>query len=307
MTKLILTLFLLSLFSDTQNAGKGIVYFSFDYGKTWENTSKGLPAELFLSDMTAGPDFLGVATKQKGIFIFDFPTNEWRGVNTNPLEKDEINALYFYQNKLFAGSKNNGIVVSSDNGNTWTSLNVGLNNLTIRKLIAIDNTLYAGTNAGLYVYDGATKKWKLEYNQNTQVNGIKEFDGEIYIGTNKGAFKKRKGETEWKQVLANHSLHNISADSKNVYALTYSELFISADKGKTWRSDQLGLPAGLYSFQIIEKNNHVLAGQWDGVYERTHGAGWKLSNKGMPPKFPVLELVIVDEIIVAASSQWITE
>ena len=104
--------------------------------------------------------------------------------------------------------------------------------------------------------------------------------------------------------MPGRSLHNISSDRRNMYALTYNELFISSDRGNSWHSDQKGMPAGMYSFQVIEKGNTVLAGQWDGVYVKTDSQGWKLSNKGLPFNFPVLELVITTDIIVAGSSQW---
>jgi len=306
MIRLLLTLVLVNLFNDTQpNTGKGIVYFSFDNGKTWENKSKGLPDNIFLSDIAVGDDVLGLTTKQNGIFIFDFAAHEWKGTKTIPMENDEINALYFYQSKIFAGTKNSGIFISSDKGSHWTVYNEGLKNMTIRKFIVIDNKFYAGTNGGLYVFDELFKRWKLEYGHNSlQVNGIKELDGEIYIGTNQGAYKKKKNEKEWKQIMPGRSLHNISSDRRNMYALTYNELFISSDRGNSWHSDQKGMPAGMYSFQVIEKGNTVLAGQWDGVYVKTDSQGWKLSNKGLPFNFPVLELVITTDIIVAGSSQW---
>jgi hypothetical protein len=168
--------------------------------------------------------------------------------------------------------------------------------------------MYACTNGGLYFFDEMVKRWRLEYGHHSlQVNGIKELDGEIYIGTNQGAFKRKKDENEWRQIISDRSLHNISSDSRNIYALTYNELFISPDKGSSWYSDQKGMPAGMYSFQVIEKDNTVLAGQWDGVYSKTSSQGWKLSSNGLPGNFPVVELVVNGDIIVAGSSQWSSE
>ncbi len=284
---------------------KGIVFFSFDNGTTWESRSKGLPAGIFLSDIAVGEEVLGLSTKQHGIFVFDEASGEWKGVKTNPAPGDEVNVLYFFQGSMLAGTKESGIFISSNLGGSWAPYTQGLKNLTIRKLSAIDNRLYACTNDGLYVFDEATKSWKLEYGQSMlQVNGIKGLHGEIYLGTNKGVFKKKQSGGEWKQIMPNRSLHNISADRKNIYALTYSELFISPDKGMTWQSDQKGLPAGMYSFQVTEKDNTVLAGQWDGVYVKTPSQGWKLSSQGLPYNFPVLELVVSGDVLVVGSSQW---
>jgi hypothetical protein len=74
---------------------KGIVYFSTDNGQTWENTSAGLPDNIFLSDIAVAPGFLGLTTKQHGIFLFNFAKKEWSALATIPTA-DEINALYFH-------------------------------------------------------------------------------------------------------------------------------------------------------------------------------------------------------------------
>jgi hypothetical protein len=59
-----------------------------------------------------------------------------------------------------------------------------------------------------------------------------------------------------------------------------------------------------YTFQVIEKDNTLLAGQWDGVYIKRGAIGWALSNQGLPKDLPVLELVVSGNTVVAGSSQW---
>lgn len=300
----ILSLLISSFLLSSSPPEKGIVYFSYDNGRTWVNKSEGIPEGVFLSDIVADQNFLGLATKQHGVFVFDFQRNQWNRIATTP-SKDDINVLYHHQNRLYAGTKSNGLYLSLDKGNTWVSFSAGLKNLTIRKIIAIDNRLYTGTNAGLFVFDNIAQRWTLDFGEDMlQVNGIRELDGAIYIGTNQGVFKKKSKDQKWLHLMPEHSLHNVGVDRQHVYALTYSELFISSDKGNTWRSDQKGMPTGMYSFQVMEKGNTVLAGQWDGVYVKTDSQGWKISTSGMPKDFPVLELVVSGDIIVAGSSQW---
>lgn len=282
---------------------KGIVYFSTDNGQTWENTSAGLPDNIFLSDIAVAPGLLGLTTKQHGIFLFNFAKSEWSTLATIPTT-DEIDALCFHQSKILVGTKNNGLFISSDGGKTWASFNRGLKNLTIRKLTYLEQKVYAGTNGGLYVLQESTNQWIPEHEENgLQVNGMRALDGDLYAGTNRGLFKKSKGGQDWKQIMPGRSLHNLGVDRKNIYALTYSELFISDDKGASWKSDQAGMPPK-YTFQVIEKDNTLLAGQWDGVYIKHGLLGWALSNQGLPKDFPVLELVVSGNTIVAGSSQW---
>jgi photosystem II stability/assembly factor-like uncharacterized protein len=295
----------------TMDTTSGIIYFSLDNGATWFNQSKGLPENIVLTDMAAAGDLLGITTKEHGIFLFDAASNSWAGITANPPTTDNLNTLYFHLSKLFVGTGRSGVFATADGGKTWTEPNKGLLNLTIRKLAVIDKKLYAGTNSGLYILNELDSTWALAFDKSSlQVNGITGFDGDIYIGTNQGAFKAGKGQNIWKQIMPGRSLHNISSDERSVYALTYNELFASMDKGATWKSIQKGLPEGLYSFQLLQKDNVVLVGQWDGVYKRDRSEAWLPINKewtllsnGLPEKFSVTEMKIYKNMIVIGCSE----
>lgn len=282
----------------------GIIYFSLDNGNTWENKSNGLPENITLTDIAVSNDLIGATTKKHGIFFFNFKENLWAKTADSPQKTSNLDALIFRDNKLFVGSENAGVFVSADKGKTWLSVNEGLGNLTIRKFAVIDHKLYVGTNGGLYSLNEKGHKWTLEYGQNSlQVNGITEFDGEIYIGTNQGIFKSLVEKKDWKQVMGNYSLHNISSDDRMVYAMTYNELMASIDKGNTWQSIQKGLPAQLYSFQLLKKDRTIFVGQWDGVYTKQTLTGWTYSSAGLPSKFAVTEMKIYQNIIIIGCSE----
>jgi ligand-binding sensor domain-containing protein len=288
------------------DAASGIVYFSFDNALSWQNKSEGLPQGITLTDLAVSNDYVFASTKQHGIFIYDFQTNLWTNTLTQPETNNDLNAIGFHEGELMVGTGGDGIFVSKDNGKTWSSNSRGLGNLTIRRITSIGNAIFIGTNGGLYSRN--ENKWQLEFGHNTlQVNGITTLDGDFYIGTNEGVYKLSAQDKKWKQVLSKMSLHNISSDSKNVYALTYSELFYSGDKGKTWVSDQNGLPKNLYSFQLKEKGKNIFVAQWDGVYKRERANKWISTSKGLPKKFPVTDLVIFNDILIASSSGWITD
>ncbi len=104
--------------------------------------------------------------------------------------------------------------------------------------------------------------------------------------------------------MRNQSLHNISSDDKAIYAMVYSELMVSIDKGETWQSIQNGLPSKLYTFQVIRKDNTILAGQWDGVYRKDNGNDeWKISSKGLPGKSAIIRMKIYKGFLVAGCSE----
>jgi photosystem II stability/assembly factor-like uncharacterized protein len=286
------------------NENNGIIYFSFDNGNTWEDKSNGLPEHITLTDIAVSNELIGAATKQHGIFLYNFKERSWANTAYSPQTTSNLDAIIFHNNRLLVGTEKAGVFISADKGKTWLSLNEGLGNLTIRKFAVIDHKLYVGTNGGLYSLNEKAQKWTSEYGQNSlQVNGITEFDGEIYIGANQGIFKSLIEKKDWKQIMKDFSLHNISSDDRRVYAMTYNELFASVDKGTTWQSIQKGLPAQLYSFQLLKKDSTIFVGQWDGVYKKQTVTGWTNSSAGLPSKFAVTEMKIYQNIIVIGCSE----
>ena len=290
--------------SDAEN---GIVFFSDNNGNTWKNKSKGLPDNVNtgLGSIAVSEDLLGIAIKEEGIFLFDFQKDIWVKTPTDDqIIKSNIGPLAFFNGQIFVGTEKSGVFSTKDSGKNWINYDAGLASPTIRKLIQIDNKLYAGTNSGLYTFNETDKKWELEYgNSKMQVNGMTDFDGSIYIGTNQGAFATVKGEKKWKQILANRTLHNISSGDNTIYAMVYNELLSSKDKGESWQNIQNGLPKELYTFNIFENGKTVFAGQWDGVYRKDNSNdNWKSYSSGLPGNLAITNMNIYQGIIVVGGN-----
>lgn len=286
----------------------GIVYFSADNGLTWENKSAGLHSKISigLGGIVVSGNRLALLSKDSGLYLFDAQEARWVSIPTDKqLIENNPGALLFYKDHFYVGTQFGGVFYSQDEGKSWTKLNAGLNNLTIRKLAEIEHKLYAATNAGLYSYNDLLSQWEREYGSSTlQVNGITTFDRNIYIATNQGAFTTIKGRRDWKKIFASGALHNISSDDKALYAMVYNELFSSFGKGASWQSIQKGLPAQLYTFNVIKNGNTVFAGQWDGVYRKDkENENWKRSGSGLPDNFAITNMQVYNGIIVVSSSE----
>jgi hypothetical protein len=285
----------------------GIVFFSFDNGNNWKNASSGIPEKVSIGlDGVATSDrFLGVATKEYGIFIYDFKDSIWVNTTTEPQMIDgNIGAFTFFKNAMYVGTQYKGIFYSKDNGKTWITQNNGLSNLIIRRFLEVENKLYVCTNDGFYSLNEKSNTWELAYGNNAiQVNGASIFKGNFYLATSTGVYTKNEGNN-WKNVLPNHSVHNISSDNGRVYAMTYNELLLSSNDGILWQNAQDGLPKDLYTFNILNQNNVAVAGQWDGVYSKTDfDFKWKKSSKGLPSNFAVTNLKSFNGILVITTSE----
>ncbi len=286
----------------------GIVYISTDNGLTWENKSEGLPSKISigLGGIAISNNRLALASKDSGLYLFDFQKASWvKTPHNKQLIESNPGALIFYKDRIYIGTQFGGVFYTSDEGKSWTTQNAGLASLTIRKFAVIDGKLYAATNAGLYSSNDSLSGWELEYGSTTlQVNGITALDGNIYIATNQRAFTTPKDQKEWKKVFTGGALHNISAVDKALYAMVYNELFLSFDKGESWKSIQKGLPAQLYTFNVIKNGNAVFAGQWDGVYKKDNtDENWKHSSSGLPDKFAITNMQVYNGTIVVSGSE----
>lgn len=296
-----------NMLKKSNDENNGIIYFSVDNGNTWKNASAGLPQKvrIGLGGVAVSEQLLGVATKEYGVYIYHFNDSTWVNVPTEQQIMDgNIGSLAFYKNTIYIGTQHKGIFYSQDNGKTWATQNTGINDLTIRRFIEYNNRLYVCTNDGFYALNEKTSSWKSDYRNNSlQVNGATVFKGSFYIATSKGVYKKEK-ENDWSAVLPNHSVHNISSDSTQLYAMTYNELLLSSNDGINWQSAQDGLPKELYTFNVLHHNDVVFAGQWDGVYRKTNSdTQWKRSSNGLPADFAATNLKAYNGILVITTSE----
>ncbi len=144
----------------------------------------------------------------------------------------------------------------------------------------------------------------MEYGENSLlVYGATVFQQSFYLASNKGVFKKDK-DLIWKNVLPDHSVHNISSDQEQLCAMTYNALLLSSPNGVQWQSIQAGLPKDLYTFNILNQNEVLFAGQWDGVYKKTNqDFEWKKSSTGLPDNFAATNMKAFNGVMVITTAE----
>lgn len=289
------------------NENNGIVYFSIDKGITWRNMSKGIPlnVKIGLGGLATSNEIIAIATKEYGVFVYNFKDSIWDKLETKQYVIDaNIGAITHHNNAFYVGTQSKGVFVTNNNGKTWETLNCGLNSLTARRFLLLNNKLYVCTNDGFYLFDKTTNSWKLEYGENgLQVNGATMFKNSIYLATNKGIFNRDKAK-HWRNVLQNQSVHNISSDTQQLYGMTYTSLLLYSKNGLLWQSMQEGLPKGLYTFNVLRQNENLFAGQWDGVYQKNkYESKWTKSSSGLPTKFAATNFKLFGDILLITTSE----
>ena len=205
------------------------IFASADDGKTWN---------------TLGPCPKGRAV---GLIVIDTPPT--------PSSHSDVT--------MYLAVKNKGVFQSVDDGKRWHLLKDGMRAEIISTVAAVGETIFAGTEQGLYRLDSGTWQ-KMPINISQAVLSLAVSDNNLYVGTGSDLLvrftpmevyqKTRKNESHfigvfhsddlgasWTEITPNYKYSyrgppaglTVLAVGKTLMALGY-EQFRSTDSGKTW-------------------------------------------------------------------------
>lgn len=155
---------------------------------------------------------------------------------------------------IFLGTESDGVVRSSDGGNTWGAANAGLLDLSVLALafsptFAQDRTGFAATASGLYRTRNGGRAWRaIDLHedeiaiQSLAVSPSFASDGLLLAGTEEhGLHRSADGGSTWARVegLAAESINSvaISPNGKMIVVGTDGGAAVTLDGGSTWRWD----------------------------------------------------------------------
>ncbi len=176
--------------------------------------------------------------------------NNWTSTGYNVLYS-HISCFVIAGSLLYAGDDQSGdVMVSTDNGQTWTNVNGGLPSSVyyIYSLILKGTTLFAGTNDGVYKNTVGQNNWTAVSSglTNMYIRSLCVSGSDIYAGTQGGGiFKSSNDGGLWTDVSTGIPLFsNITCFvslSGNVFAGTDNGVFVSSNSGGSWTNINTGL------------------------------------------------------------------
>jgi len=229
---------------------KGLFYSS-DNGEIWIDINQDL-LNTAVTCFCMQPDGSILAgTSNKGIFVSTDDGSIWQYIGMENMNITSI-AIDSHE-KIFTGTRGNGIFNSIPPYDEWWSSNPDFNNQTFSALlITSPNTIFAG-GTGAYRSDDNGRTWNFKDNGlgNWSVYSlVSGKEGKIYAGTDVGGF------------------------------------FRSTDNGESWLRSNSGMSNTEITSLAINEDGHFFSGTWrGGVYRSTNdGNDWTLADSGLTNK-----------------------
>ncbi len=116
---------------------QGGVERSTNNGTSWAYS--GLGPEMYRPSQYLDTDVFAACN------LVDLSTNEGSTWTEKLNSPSSVNALAVSGTNLFAASENHGVFLSTDLGNTWTTVNTGLGNVNVMAFAISSGDLYAAT------------------------------------------------------------------------------------------------------------------------------------------------------------------
>ncbi|MCU0454441.1 MAG: YCF48-related protein [Bacteroidetes bacterium] len=247
-----------------------------------------------------------IATTWRGLFRSTNGGDSWHLLPPSPIAYP--GRLFVVNGHLYHGSTtSNALARSTDNGETWASVNSGITSSGINAMVASGDTLYLATNNGAFRSTSGGSNWTglssgIPVGPTTILYALAKHGQEIFAGSAFGLYKLSSGSSPWVQVtsagtssvrfLASNGTTLVRGDSSPKY---------STDGGTSWQNST-GASGATVNDLRSTGGVYLLGYEGSGVYRSTDGgATWVKSDAGLADKY-VRQLTMKDGAWYAATS-----
>ena len=191
-----------------------------------------------------------------------------------------VESLAIKGNNMFAGTRTD-LFRSSDNGSTWTQVNIGTQNPDVFSLVVSENNILAGTDNGVFVSTNNSVFWSKVLTDNFIYSFVIN-KSNVYAGSlDRGIYFSSNNGLNWVQInnnIPDSNITSLAISGDKLIAGTWGGgVCLSSDNGTTWVQINNGL-LNPYLFAVAIQGNTIFAGcttsPW-GIYSSTDfGANW---------------------------------
>lgn len=280
--------------------------FRLDSGGTdWITITDSLPSyPISIAFIVEAREHLFVVIYNHGLYVSSNGGNSWSLLNASDTAFSFRHLLNDTSGILFAGGTF-GVFASTDNGKTWMSKNVGLeqtNHIVETMTVDKNGSLYISLNMGGFFIstdDGNTwKKYGTLGNFDDFI--INPKNGKFFAGYGgKIIFSIDSGKT-WSFVTGKNlgsNIRHVALDSGGVLygATVRGTVYSSTDDGETWLSS--GLSNKYISNIAVSSNGTIYAGAMDYGLSMSKDGGnhWQAIDAGLPSPINLHTLLTVSD------------
>ena len=189
----------------------------------WARINTDLPTHGGSMSMTAYKDTLYIVSTDE-IFASIDDGETWHAICSRP--KGYAVGLVITDAPQFTRSRTaitmylvlrgKGVFQSTDGGTAWNLLNEGLTNKRIYRMAAIDNTVFVGTNEGLYRLNAGV--WQaLSVGASKATQRLENSEDKTLTNTDSGFYRFSSGIWEQVPVAFVNAIHSLVAFENNLY------------------------------------------------------------------------------------------
>jgi len=242
------------------------------------------------------------------IFTVNVANAQWQ--QTSGPFGGEISALASTGSTVFAGTTENGVFRSTNNGTDWTMVNNGLSHLGIEAIACNGSNVYAGTFYGIFFSGNNGDSWVSVNNNlsNPSVECIVTSGNDVYIGTWNGVYMSSNNGTTWTSLnngIPSGIINTLAISGQRIFAGTSGNgVYLSVNGGAIWNPVNNGLPANISFYALAFNGTTIFAGACsDGSVYRSdnNGASWTAANNGLTDL--CITTLNVNENIIYAGTQ----
>lgn len=239
----------------------------------YEGTSYIVATDEIFASTDGGETWKAFCQRPKGHAVGLIVTRE------TPLDNSQTNIA------MYLAFEDQGIFRSTDAGIHWIPINSGLTDKRILAVVAIGNTLFAGTNRGIYRFDlGVWRQLPVALSES--IHSLEVMRNDLYVGTASDFSTLKSRELNPQKIGSMVSVNDLGS----------KKIFHSTDLGDTWteitpisKSAFMRLPSGI---KISVAGEALLVMSTANFYSTDQGQTWTSlgfdMNSFMVSRFPVV-------------------
>lgn len=225
---------------------------------------------------------------------------------TNTIEFRSIEAS---GSLIVGGSEGRGVFISTNNGDTWTERNTGLQNVVYVNSIAITSGgIFIGTSNGIFFTSDNGLNWSPRNSGLTDLDvlEISALGANMFAAGNSGIFYSGNNGQSWTQInsgINNNTMRDVFAVGGYVYAGGGGGAYLSANNGSSWTQINTGLPSLATGKAFTSIGTNIFAGtHGQGVFTSAFGSQtWTAVHSGTISTAYIEKLITVGTNIFAST------